>query len=78
MRKIKTVICIIILIILVNVVRPVYADDELEETGITLEEMDEILEATTNIEEVPTINARNAVIYDRTSRKNIIWKTRKY
>ncbi len=77
MQKIKMIIGIIIFIIVLNIMNPIYADDELEETSITLEEMEQIIEATSNIEEIPIINSRNAVIYDRTSRKSIIWKTRK-
>lgn len=63
---------------IINLNTYVYADDEIEEVDVTLEEMGEILEAATGIEKVPTINSRYAIIYDRTSRRSFVWETRKY
>jgi len=52
---------------------PIFADDEIEEMSLTEEEINQILEASAEIEGTPKINARNAVIYDRTSRGSYIW-----
>lgn len=78
MQKLKGIIFLIIFITIINIAIPVFADDEIEETGITIQEIEEILEATTDIEEIPKINSRNAVIYERISRKSFIWKARKH
>ena len=53
----------------------VYADDELED-AVTEEEIEEILQTAADITDIPVINSRHAVIFDRTSRKSIIWKKR--
>lgn len=78
MQKNKIMYGITAFIILINIIIPVYADDESEEASVTQEEIEEILEATTEASEIPTINSRNAIIYDRTSRYSDIWKRRKY
>lgn len=71
MRKIISMV--IIVIICINIIIPVYADDEIEEANVTQEEIEGILETTTEIEDAPTINSKNAIIYDRVSRRNNIW-----
>ncbi len=71
MHKLK--ILIVIIIILLNITIPIYADDKLEEE-ITEKEMQEILETAVDIMCIPNINSRYAVIYDRSSRKYLIWK----
>lgn len=68
MQKIRVISALIIFIVIINLIIPIYADDEIEESGITPEEMDKILEAATDASDIPTINARNAVIYDRIAR----------
>lgn len=60
-------------ILIIGMINPIYADDEIEETSISQEEIDEILETAIDVSKIPTINSRNAVVYDRTSRKNPIW-----
>lgn len=74
MHKYKFLSVIIICITIINLVIPVHADDEIEDIGITAEEIKEILETSATTTEVPLINARNAVIFDRTSRQCFIWK----
>lgn len=74
MHKYKFISVIAIFIIIINLVIPVYADDETEDIGITIEEIKEILETSAATTEVPSINSRNAVIFDRTSRQCFIWK----
>ena len=74
MHKSKILIIITIFILSVNVAIPVYADDEIEDIEMTTEEMQEILETTVDITDIPIINSRNAVIYDRSSRKHFIWE----
>ena len=71
MHKYKFLSAIIICITIINLVIPVY---ETEDIGITIEEIREILETSADTTEVPLINSRNAVIFDRTSRKCFIWK----
>ncbi len=74
----KKIFVIVILIILVNfTVNPIYANTEAEETDLSKEELDEILETASNLEKIPIINSRHAIIYDRISRKSYIWKKRK-
>ncbi len=68
MQKIKILSSIAIFILLFGLINPVYADDELEEVDVTLEEIEQILETTADITEVPNINSREAIIYDRASR----------
>ena len=74
MRKIKMFLFIVAFVIIFSINYQVYADDETEETTITWEEIEEIKEAAADIDEIPKINSRNAVIYDRTSRSSYIWK----
>ena len=76
MQKIK-IIMIIIIIIAVFSSNFVYADDEAEDYIFSKEELDEILETMTTPEEIPSINSRHAIVYERTSRKNFVWKKRK-
>ena len=77
MRKIKKFLCFMIFVIIINFSSLVYADDESEEKNVTVEEIEYILETVSEIEDIPTINSRNAVVYDRTSRSSNIWKRRK-
>ena len=78
MQKIKMIWITAIFIMLMSFTFSIYADDEIGEVDITKEEIDAILEASSDVNDIPVINSRNAVIYDRLSRKNIIWKERKY
>ncbi len=68
MRKSKFLFTIIICTIIINLIIPVYADDEIEEEGITEKEIQEIIETSADVTDIPKINSRYAVIYDRTSR----------
>ena len=76
MQKLKIFWSIATFILLTNLILPVYADDISEEVDVTVEELEEILEATAEITEVPSINSRKAVIYDRVTRKCTLWKRR--
>lgn len=75
MKKIKLSIIWILLISFIMI--PVYANTDTEETSLTKEELDQILETASSLEKAPNINSRHAVVYDRTSRSSIIWKKRK-
>ena len=77
MQKIKKVLFIIVFVSIIILNNCVYADDEIEESDITWEEIEEIKETAADVNEIPQINSRNAVIYDRTSRSSYIWKRRK-
>lgn len=61
--------CIIISILLYTF--PVFADD-MDEDDINEQELNEIVESAASPMEEPNINARGAVIYDRTT-KEVIW-----
>ncbi|MCI9366068.1 MAG: hypothetical protein HFJ54_05920 [Clostridia bacterium] len=74
MQKLKILWTFLIFIIIFGSTHFVYADDEIEETDVTPEEIEQILEATTEAIDIPVINSRNATIYDRKSRESIIWK----
>ncbi len=74
MQKIKVFWVTVIFILLVNVLVPVYADDESEEVDVTVEELEEILETAAEISEIPNINSRKAVVYDRVSRQSTLWE----
>ena len=76
MRKVISLLVLFILV--VNVMIPIYADDEIEENNITEEELHMFIETATNVVNIPTINSRNAIIFDRTSRRSFIWKSRKF
>lgn len=78
MQKIKIIWILSIFIIVLSFTFSIYADDEIGEIDITKEEIEEILEASSEVNDIPIINSRNAVIYDRISRRSAIWKKRKY
>ena len=61
----KIIKILIIFIIVSNIIFPIYADDE--ETEIEDINIEEIIEASAKPTNIPTINSRAAVIYDRTS-----------
>lgn len=69
MKKIITTILIIILFI--NIPIRVFADD-IDEEEINL--IQEIIDASTNVESTPKINSRACIIYDRTSQKILFEK----
>lgn len=71
--SIKKIICfIIILIISITYVVPTLADDE-EENELEQNEIQElVIESTAKVSDEPKLNARAAVVYDRTT-KEIIW-----
>lgn len=75
MKK-KVLLVLFTLTIILNLSIPIYADDELEEINISQEEIDKIVETSVDVSDIPKINSRNAVVYDRTSRNNSIWETR--
>lgn len=59
-------------IIIINICSPItYADDE-EEEELNANELQEIVESSTEPTKEPVINSKAAVIYDRVSKK-IIW-----
>lgn len=74
MQKIKIFWSIIIVILIVDIIFPVYADDISEEVDVTVEDLEQIIEATAEVSEMPNINSRNAIVYDRVSRKGTLWK----
>ena len=63
---------IIYLIIMFAFYIPSYADDELEEADFTWSEIEKVINSSTDVHEIPEINSRVAVIYDRAS-GNVIY-----
>lgn len=51
-----------------------YADDENFENDVGLEDFSEVIETSSKASEIPTINARHAVIFDRNSKHTIYGK----
>lgn len=78
MKKYKIICILLVFIIIINLNFYVFADDEIDEMSITKDDIEQFVEADVNLIKAPTINSRKAVIYDRISRKNFIWKRRKY
>lgn len=69
----KKIICVLMsLIIIFSFNTKVFADDIEEEQENEGQIIEDILQASADIEKTPTINSRAAVIYDRTSKK-VIW-----
>lgn len=66
MKKIISIIIIFILIFNINIVT--YADD-LDEEDIKKEEIEEILNVSTTVENIPKTDSRAVLIFDRTSKK---------
>ena len=69
----KILILLILFILILNTSYTIYADDEIDESGISQEELQEILEISIDVTKIPSINSRHAIVYDRTSRRNTIW-----
>ena len=67
MKK-KVLSFFIAFMIIINILFPVFADDDLDETSISEEEMEEILQTAGEVLAEPIINSRYAVCFDRTSR----------
>lgn len=78
MQKAKVLWIIIIFIIILSSTFSIYADDEIEEKDVTKEEIEEILQASSDINDIPVINSRNAIVYDRTSREGAFWEKGKH
>ena len=63
---------VVIIIIILNVCSSIiYADDE-EEEELDVNELQEIVRASTEPTKEPVINSKAAIIYDRTTKK-VIW-----
>lgn len=78
MQKAKLLCIIISFITILNFTLFTYADDEIGEIDVTKEEIEEILQASSDLNNIPVINSRNAIVYDRISRKSIVWEKRKH
>ena len=72
LNKIKYIITSVIVLSFIMTTTTL-ANDELQ-----IEEINSLVEDVgANIKEIPTINSRHAVVYDRTSRESTIWEKRK-
>lgn len=75
-QKIKKIISIIIFSIIITLQIPVFAEVEDEEFDFNF--LNEFLQdVDTEINKIPNINSRHAVLYDRSTRKSVIWQKRK-
>lgn len=72
MKKTVSIIIIFVLILSVNI--KVFADDLDEYILDENEIQEEILNVSTNVENIPTTNSRAVLIYDRTSKRVIYEK----
>lgn len=61
----KIIKILIIFIIVLNIIVPVFADDE--DLDIENIDLQEIVQTSVETTKIPTINSRAAVVYDRTS-----------
>ena len=70
--------CLFILIIFFILFTPIiYADDQLKDSNLSSKELNETIETSTNVENIPTINARHAIILDRNSKTTLYGKNEK-
>lgn len=70
--------CLFILIIFSILFTPIiYADDQLNESNLSLNELNKTIETSINVEAIPTINARHAIILDRNSKTILYGKKEK-
>lgn len=75
MLKKILIVCMSILVLLGHTI--VFAEEYVEEE-LGQEEFEAAVQETlAEAPKIPTINSRYAVIYDRQTRQNIIWKKRK-
>lgn len=75
-KKLSTYI--LLLITVISICRPVYAENLNADEEMNTDELTEYMNtALTDIEEMPKINARHAVVIERETRKNTIWKKRR-
>lgn len=64
---------ILTIMLILTIVCPIsYADDVLEEETLSKEELQNTMEASNNLHDVPTINARHAIVIERNS-KSILY-----
>lgn len=67
--------CLFILIIFFILFPPIiYADDQANDANLSSNELNETIETSINVENVPTINARHAIILDRNSKTTLYGK----
>lgn len=67
--------CLFILIIFFILFTPIiYADDQLNDSNLSSKELNETIETSINVEDIPTINARHAIILDRNSKITLYGK----
>lgn len=74
--KLKKIFCVIVLfIVLINFSNPIFADNEDVEEVNVKEIQENISQVSANIESVPTINSRAAILYERNSKQIIYGKS---
>lgn len=66
-------ICVFFIIFIILITKNVYADDNLDEV-YEYDNIPEIIETVSNIEDIPKINSRAAVVYDRNSKEVLFGK----
>ena len=67
-----------ILTIFITLFTPIiYADDNLTDSTLSSKELNETIETSIGIDNIPTINARHAIILDRSSRTILYGKKEK-
>ena len=55
----------------------VYSDDNLEDESLSSDELNQAIETSSNLENIPNINARHAIVLDRNSKTILFGKKEK-
>jgi len=61
-----------ILIIIINIYIPIIYADDIENEELNIEDLEEIVQSSAQVNEEPILNSKAAIIYDRTTKK-VIW-----
>lgn len=74
MKKIKKFVIFIIFLSIISLQVHVFADDEFDEE-FDFSGLNEFLqEVDSEVNSIPQINSRHAIVYDRATRRGVIWK----
>lgn len=70
--------CLLVLIIFINLFTGIiYADDNLTDSNLSSKELNNAIETSSDLTDIPTINARHAIILDRNSKTILYGKKEK-
>jgi len=73
-QKIKKIVAFIMFVSIISMNISVFADENYEE-DLEYSEIDDMIKVTAaDVKEIPNINSRCAVVYDRATRKCLVWE----